>query len=582
MAITFPPPRDAVERVLSLTASPAASLPIQGPPDDLFSPEAQPWLRSLRQEPEFDHTDTATWTMPGNASGEVAGAESGPSPPIAMTRNTVSPSFGTGDQGTATFNGMPGVLDRSSAGMDEPPQGLSSTVERRSREQLRINEARLNTQALLLDRQHSDLAQAQGRYATAYTALKAPLTGPQAAETWQNYQDAAADVDSRTADIAIDSHAYNDAAARHQAHVTWHANAFPAATAAMPAVQDSPPPAVDPNGDLSPNTPSDRVEDFPPSSPSEDASGTAQPNEPPSLDAEDARPPVALEPSAPLPMQQTRPQPVAQNGPQPPTQEGAAATPNPWPQGEPKSDTDGLTAEQQGKLVQAMKDKGHELLKPENRPNQIGNRSKGSEWETTQWAKKNGKEVTYCNKYAVDCVTAGYDALGMHDTARQIRQENLGKGKGAMDLAKSLQARGWKVYFYYADTDYKDKPTKNGVEVPGMGKHQTDFLGAKKGRYWGTHVDGMITNFTPGHREWTEAKHNAMQGTDFAVIAALRGEHTAVYSNGKALEVHWDKAEPDELYAKSDFDTWNKVRGQGYTHTGILIVPPGASSPVAQ
>ena len=249
---------------------------------------------------------------------------------------------------------------------------------------------------------------------------------------------------------------------------------------------------------------------------------------------------------------------------------------NPWTKFDPlglaeeKNDKN-LSKIQLEKMRKAMADKVEDLY--DNHDNQIGDKVAG--------AKQSGKELAYCNKYPSECVAAGYEAVGMPETAKEVREKTLGINKGVLDLAKLLQERGWSTIFYNTDT------SREGSD--GSHKADTGMVQGKNGKYWGPmilddknkpkgqewlKVDGSIVDFKPGRPGYSTRGNEELTQVDFAVIAGSRGRHGAVMSNGGFYDVHRSEADVKKLYQKNDFNMTS-----GFTQSGLMVIPPGSAVP---
>jgi RHS repeat-associated protein len=251
---------------------------------------------------------------------------------------------------------------------------------------------------------------------------------------------------------------------------------------------------------------------------------------------------------------------------------------NPWsgfdPDGlaEEKNDKN-LTKDQQKKFIEGMRKKASDLYK--NHDHQVGEKTPAA-----KTAKKDGKEIAYCNQYPSECVAAGYEAIGMVETAKTIREKTMKMGQGVMDLTKVLQGRGWTAVFYNTDTG----------SAGSDGSHQVDTNMVKNsnGKYWAPartgadgkkkldwmKVDGSLLDFGPNSSGYTDAGNEDIKKVDFAVIAGSRGRHGAVMSHGGLYDVHRSEIDVSKLYQKSDFN-----RSSGLLQSGVIVLPPGGHVP---
>jgi RHS repeat-associated protein len=241
---------------------------------------------------------------------------------------------------------------------------------------------------------------------------------------------------------------------------------------------------------------------------------------------------------------------------------------------EPKSDKD-LTPEQRKQFMDTVRSKLWDLYK--NHDHQVGDQYPGD---------KGGRETTWCHKYPVECVAAGYEAIGLVQTAKQIRENAEKEGRGITDVAKILQDRGWAVTFYNADTskpgsDNSHRDSTNGVNR--NGKYLGPLKRDEKGNYVRNaqgkrvnatmSVDGSITDFSPGKEGW-EGANEELKKVDFAVVVGSLGRHGLAMMNGAVYHVHRGQSDPSALYTKEDFNT-----AHGIWQSGLLITPPGSHAP---
>ena len=181
---TLPPLSDVMARALGSGAGgpPDAAAQIRsvltGPPQDMTSPEAKPWIDAMNPKPEFDHR-----------------AVDVPGPPDA------------GGSLTADDKDTVPLL-------------------RCSLDQLNISAARLRSAQGMIGFHEADLAKAKNTFAASQTRLRNGVRGPEAEDALWNYNYNKADVASRQGELDWANHELREAQARHDDHQAWHDSMF--------------------------------------------------------------------------------------------------------------------------------------------------------------------------------------------------------------------------------------------------------------------------------------------------------------------------------------------------------------------
>ena len=181
---TLPPLSDVMASALGSGAGgpPDAAAQIRsvltGPPQDMTSPEAKPWIDAMNPKPEFDHRAVDV-TGPPDAGGSL-----------------------TAD------------------GKDTVP------LLQRSLDQLNISAARLRSAQGMIGFHEADLAKAKNVFAASQARLRNGVRGPEAEDALWNYNYNKADVASRQGELDWANHQLREAQAKHDDHQAWHDSMF--------------------------------------------------------------------------------------------------------------------------------------------------------------------------------------------------------------------------------------------------------------------------------------------------------------------------------------------------------------------
>ena len=181
---TLPPLSDVMARALGSGAGgpPDAAAQIRsvltGPPQDMTSPEAKPWIDAMNPRPEFDHR-TAEVPGPPDAGASLT----------AYVKDTVP-------------------------------------LQQRSLDQLNISAARLRSAQGMIGFHEADLAKAKNTFAASQTRLRNGVRGPEAEDALWNYNYNKADVASRQGELDWANHELREAQAKHDDHQAWHDSMF--------------------------------------------------------------------------------------------------------------------------------------------------------------------------------------------------------------------------------------------------------------------------------------------------------------------------------------------------------------------
>ncbi len=121
-------------------------------------------------------------------------------------------------------------------------------------------------------------------------------------------------------------------------------------------------------------------------------------------------------------------------------------------------------------------------------PNQMGSQNPA--------LRTSAKKRVHCTTYCVDAIAAGYQAIGMPQTARKIASM---RDDSSVFIAKYLEdTLGWGIVYFNPDTrntSYNREHLVSNMTVD------------KKGTYYTVQVDGKMVNYDPATR-WNCANAN--------------------------------------------------------------------------
>ena len=199
-------------------------------------------------------------------------------------------------------------------------------------------------------------------------------------------------------------------------------------------------------------------------------------------------------------------------------------------------------------------------------------------------------EKTSCIDYVRDSLKLGFSKTGMQAEWKAIWNK-VKNGRGDL-LAKALIANGWIALYYNPDVIHPyDDGLPGSDDYKAATEHTYSYKKAKADKtYYDIPLTDLITDYHPStisssgalrtvasfNREphvATTAKRppDKFFKIPIGLILARGGTHTALFSLGKVLEVHWDVGpflpSGHPLFQKSDFITdwpWN---------SGVIVAP---------
>jgi hypothetical protein len=196
----------------------------------------------------------------------------------------------------------------------------------------------------------------------------------------------------------------------------------------------------------------------------------------------------------------------------------------------------------------------------------------------------------HCNVKG-ESLELGFLKTGMSKEWRTI-WSNVKNGRGDL-LAKALVKNGWLALYYNPDVvhPYDDGPL-GSADYKSASEHTYSYEKVKtEKKYYDIPVHDLIINYYPtsistsgGYRTTTSFYRKPVSETSsqqpagkffkipIGLIIARGGMHTAIFSYGNVLEVHWDVgpflSSGHPLFEKRDFCSkwpWN---------SGVIVIPP--------
>lgn len=205
--------------------------------------------------------------------------------------------------------------------------------------------------------------------------------------------------------------------------------------------------------------------------------------------------------------------------------------------------------------------------------------------------KQNYKlQKTSCIDYVRASFELGFKKTGMNSEWKAIWNK-VKNGRGDL-LASALVKNGWVALYYNPDVVHPNDDGPPGSEdYKAASEHTYSYGNAKSKKvYYGIPVHDFVTNYFPtvistsgGFRTVSSFSRKPSTTTvkqdppekffkiPVGLIIARGGMHTAIFSNGNVLEVHWDVgpflSSGHPLFEKRDFCSvwpWN---------SGVIVVP---------
>ncbi len=198
-------------------------------------------------------------------------------------------------------------------------------------------------------------------------------------------------------------------------------------------------------------------------------------------------------------------------------------------------------------------------------------------------------KTTSCIDYVKESMSLGFSKTGFGKDWEKIWKK-VTKGRGDL-LAAALVEYGWEAYYYNPDVFHPvDDGPPNTEESKLATEHTYSYMVAQKSKiYYGVKLKGTITNYFPSSITNQLSVRNVKQffrkpssetvqknidsqilKKPFGLIIARGGKHTAMFSQSKVFEVHWDISpwlDSPCLFSVCDFVRewpWN---------SGIIVFP---------
>lgn len=227
-------------------------------------------------------------------------------------------------------------------------------------------------------------------------------------------------------------------------------------------------------------------------------------------------------------------------------------------------------------------------------------------YEGTQCATPHADATaTDCTQIVTKVLQLTLDRLGRKDTWKKLHEKakKAMEARGArklsgVDYQIALQdIEGWTGIYWSPDPAYQIPD----AELEGAKPSEANFTHgfAKKGTYYKDwHVDGktkgypglaiahVVVDYAPeapnaGFGDASKTVATTSQLTKlaklrFGVLSAHGGFHMTIISDGKVIEVHWDKEATDpDVIEETDFATWaiGPISGFHYYASGAIVAP---------
>jgi hypothetical protein len=200
-------------------------------------------------------------------------------------------------------------------------------------------------------------------------------------------------------------------------------------------------------------------------------------------------------------------------------------------------------------------------------------------------------QITSCIDFVKSAMELGFLKTGMENDWKRI-WSTVKNGRGDL-LAKGLVESGWFAYYYNPDVHHPADDGPQGTQdYKDASEHTfsyTNVISAKT--YYGIPIHGYIVNYhptstsmIPGFRKVSQFYRqpktatpevkiiNSILKRTFGFVLARGGSHTAMFSNGNILELHWDVG-PRHSSGHPLFDVTDLIRKWPW-NSGIIIFPP--------
>lgn len=202
-----------------------------------------------------------------------------------------------------------------------------------------------------------------------------------------------------------------------------------------------------------------------------------------------------------------------------------------------------------------------------NHAHQVGSHLKAKEPDTYK-----NFEATDCITYVQQTLVYAYKKAGRADFAAKV-QKDLGSNKGSgTHLAKTLVLEdNWTGVYINPDTSYKT----NDKDNPWWSAKDT----FKSCKYYGIPMTHAVVDYLPEPTSKSNFAKFALAVLNYWMLTTVKfgfgcsfgGDHTWLFSNGEAYEVHWSATPTGNLYQKRPLSEFTK----GWK-TGAIVIPPDA------